>query len=86
MFEQSIKMVLNPNNLTSTVKPVLSGHSKRRPKLIFKTAYRLMQVKSILQTAILSIFIKLPFVIKIFVLSILSDLLRQVLLYSISII
>ena len=28
------------------VKPVLSGHSKR-PKLIFKTYYRLMQVKSI---------------------------------------
>ena len=29
----------------STVKPVLSGHSKRRPKLVFKTDYRLMQVK-----------------------------------------
>ena len=32
---------------TNTVKPVLSGHSKRRQKLFFKTAYRLMQVKSI---------------------------------------
>ena len=32
---------------TITVKPVLSGHSKRRPKLVFKTNYRLMQVKSI---------------------------------------
>ena len=31
----------------STVKPVLSGHSKRRLKLGFKTNYRLMQVKSI---------------------------------------
>ena len=31
----------------AAVKPVLSGHSKRRPKLIFKTYYRLMQVKSI---------------------------------------
>ena len=31
----------------STVKPVLSDHSKRRQKLVFKTAYRLMQVKSI---------------------------------------
>ena len=31
---------------TNTVKPVLSGHSKRRPKLIFKTDYCLMQVKS----------------------------------------
>ena len=29
------------------VKPVLSGHSKRTPKLIFNTDYRLMQVKSI---------------------------------------
>ena len=30
-----------------TVKPVLSGHSKGRPKLFFKTDYRFMQVKSI---------------------------------------
>ena len=30
-----------------TVKPVLSGHSRRRPKLAFKTDYCLMQVKSI---------------------------------------
>ena len=30
-----------------TVKPVLSGHSKRRPKLVFKTDYQLIQVKSI---------------------------------------
>ena len=30
-----------------TVKPVLSGHSKRRQKLVFKTDYCLMQVKSI---------------------------------------
>ena len=34
-------------NIKGTVKPVLSGHSKRRPKLVFKTNYRLMQVKSI---------------------------------------
>ena len=54
----------------ATVKPVLSGHSKRRPKLVFKTDYSLMQVKSIVEhSAILSTFIKLPFVIKIFVLS-----------------
>ena len=42
---------MDPDQLVSlsgsTVKPVLSGHSKRRPKLVFKTAYRLMQVKSI---------------------------------------
>ena len=30
-----------------TVKSVLSNHSKGRPKLFFKTDYRLMQVKSI---------------------------------------
>ena len=47
-----------------TVKPVLSSHSNRRPKLVFKTDYRLMQVKSIAYCS------KLPFVIKIFVLSI----------------
>ena len=56
------------------VKLVLSGHSKRLPKLVFKTDYCLMQVKSITDGAyscsILSTFIKLPFIIKIFVLSI----------------
>ena len=36
----------------------------KRPKMVFKTNYRLMQVNSILLT-----FIKLPFVIKNFVLS-----------------
>ena len=36
-----------PNQNIYPVKPVLSGHSKRRPKLVFKTDYRLMQVKSI---------------------------------------
>ena len=35
------------SNIYSTVKPVLSGHSKRRPKMVFKTCYHLMQVKSI---------------------------------------
>ena len=35
-------------NMGVTVEPVLSGHSKRRQKkMIFKTDYRLMQVKSI---------------------------------------
>ena len=60
-----------------TVKPVLSGYSKRRPKLVFKTDYlslsagqkycRMLQAE---HSAILSAFIKLPFVINIFVLSI----------------
>ena len=34
-------------NESITVKPVLSGHSKRMLKIVFKTYYRLMQVKSI---------------------------------------
>ena len=61
---------------TGTVKPVLSGHSKRRPKFVFKAKYRLKQVKSIAECSkrafciILSTFSKLPFVLKTFVLSI----------------
>ena len=59
----------------ATAKPVLSGHSKRRPKLIFQTDYGLMQVKRIEEcskehSAILLTVIKLPFVIQIVVLSI----------------
>ena len=38
---------LQVKSKTYTVKPVLSGHSKRRPKMFFKTDYPLMQVKSI---------------------------------------
>ena len=60
-----------------TVKPVTNGHSQKDQKLVFKlkTNYRLTQVKSIAEcskghSAILSTFIKLPFVIKIYVLSI----------------
>ena len=34
-------------SIVRTVKPVLSSHSNRRPKLVFKTDYGLMQVKSI---------------------------------------
>ena len=60
-----------------TVIPVLSGHSKRRPKLVFKTNYpslnagqkycRMLQGE---HSAKLSTFIKLSFVTKIFVFSI----------------
>ena len=39
--------ILVKNRWVTTVKPVLSGHSKRIPKLVFKTDYRLMQVKCI---------------------------------------
>ena len=57
------------------VKPVLSGHSKRRPNVVFKTDYRLMQVKSIAECSkgILQYFrpsISYHLSIKIFVLSI----------------
>ena len=55
----------------TTVKPVLSGHSKRRPKLVFKTNYRLIQVKIIAECSpwnapIRLTFIKLQFLIKTF--------------------
>ena len=56
-----------------TVKPVINGHSQKDRNLVFKTNYRLMQVKSIAEgehSAILSTLHKLPFVIKIFILSI----------------
>ena len=39
-----------------TVKPVLRGHSKRRPKLIFTTNYRLIQVKSIAECSFCNTF------------------------------
>ena len=35
--------------LSCTVEPVLSSHSKSRPNIVFKTAYHLMQVKSIVE-------------------------------------
>ena len=34
-------------NTNITVRPVLSGHSKEDPKLVFKTDYCLMKVESI---------------------------------------
>ena len=58
-----------------TVKHVANGHSQIVHKLVFKTNFRLIQVKSIEEcskwehSAKLSTFIKLPFVIKIFVVS-----------------
>ena len=59
---------------------------KEDQKLVFKPDFCLMQVKSVAEcskehSAILSTFIKLPFVFKTFVLSILSGRFRQVLLY-----
>ena len=40
-------LVYTPPQFISTVKAVLSGHSKRTPKLVFNNDYHLMQVKSI---------------------------------------
>ena len=52
LVKENIKRKVNgssdKNDLSTVhVKPVLSGHLKRRPKLVFKTDYRLIQVKTI---------------------------------------
>ena len=57
------------NKGTCTVNPVLSSHSKWRPKFVLKTNNRLMQIKRIAECSH-SNFVKLPLVNKIFVLSI----------------
>ena len=57
------------NYLFGSVKPVFKGHSQKDRKFVFKTNYRLMQVKRE-HSAILSTFIKLPFDIKIFILTV----------------
>ena len=73
--------------LTTTVKPVLSGHSKRTQKMFFKTDYRLMQVKSIAECSkgsILQYFrpsLSYHFPLRPLLCIFLSDRLRQVLLY-----
>ena len=73
-----------------TVTPVLSGHSKQIPKFVFQDGLwlnagqkfcRMLQGE---HSAILLTFIKLPFVIKIFVLFVLSGCFTQVLLYHYS--
>ena len=72
----------------TTVKPVLSGHSKRRPKLFFKTDYCLMQVKSIAECSKWSILqyfrpsLRYHFPLRPLFCLFLSGGLRQVLLYS----
>ena len=64
-----------------TVKPVLSGHSKRRPKIGFQDRLLLnagQKYGRMLQehSAILSTFIKLPFVFKTLILAIFQWLLK----------
>ena len=64
------------------VKPVLSGHSKRRPKIGFQDRLSLNTgQKYCKHSVILSTFIKLPFVFKILFCLFLSGRFRQVLLY-----
>ena len=71
----------------NTVKPVLSGHSKRRPKiglqdrLLLNAGQKHCRMLQGEHSAILSTFIKLPFIIKILLCLFLSGRLRQVLLY-----
>ena len=65
-------------------KPCLKRPLKKNQKLIFKTNYCLIQVKFTAEgehSAILSTFIKLLFVVKLFILSIFEWPIRQVLLY-----
>ena len=64
---------------TYTVKPVLSSHSKRRPKFGFQDRVSLHAGQTPKDhSALLSVFIKLPFVFKTFGFFYLSDRLRQV--------
>ena len=64
-----------------TVEPVLGGHSKKNDQLLLNAGQKYCRMLQGEHSAILSNYIKLQFVIKIFVLSFLSDCLRQVLLY-----
>ena len=75
--------------ISTTVKPVLSGHSKRKPKTIFKNDDRLRHVKSIAECSnwsilqyfgpSLSFYLSLRSLFCLY----LSGRLRQVLLYII---
>ena len=73
----------------TTVKPVLNGHSQKDRKLVFKTNYRLMQVKSIAECSKVSVpqyfrpSLSYRLSLRIFVLSILSDRFTQVVQYII---
>ena len=63
----------HPNLVVCSVKPVLSDHSKRGPKIGFSDRLSLNAGRKYYRmpySAILSTFNKLPFVIKIFILSI----------------
>ena len=59
-----------------TVKPVLSGHSKKEHQLSLNAGQKYCRMLQREHSAIISTFIKLPFVIKIFVLSFFEWLLK----------
>ena len=73
-----VEITIHPQILAhySTVKPVLSSHSKRRPKigfqdrLLLNAGQKYCRMLPLEHSAILSTFIKLPFVFKTSVLSI----------------
>ena len=62
--------LLVPRELSATVKPVLSGHSKRTQKFCFQYRLLLKVGQKYCRMLQLSTFIKLPFSIKKFVLSV----------------
>ena len=64
-----------------TVKPVLSSHSKKEDQLSLNAGQKYCRMLQGEHSAILLTFIKLPFVINIFVLSFLSGCSRHVLLH-----
>ena len=68
----SVNSILSCKVSNTYSKTCVNGHSKKDRTLVFKTNHRLMQDEMLLgeHSAILSIIIKLPFVSKIFVLSI----------------
>ena len=79
---QTLKCIYHVCILTAdyTVKPVLSGYSKK-DQLSLNAGQKYCRMLQGEHSAILSTFIKLPFVIKIFDSSFLSDCIRHVLLY-----
>ena len=77
-----VKKFWKPQYGRVTVKPVLSGHSKRTQKVCFQYKFSLnagqkyFRMLPLEHSAILSTFIKLPFSIKTFVLSVFKWLLK----------
>ena len=81
-----IKKIQNGQAITayihSTVKPALSSHSKRKPKIAFQEGLLLNSGQKYCRAFCnISTFIKLPFVFKTIFCIFLSGILRQVLLY-----